>query len=100
MILAIHLTHPTVSCWNISERHLERLRTALPGATCVKCASTGELLEALPRTDIALVWEFRQEWFELASALRWIVTPAAGRDYFHVRPRPRSRSTTAPFTES
>ncbi len=88
MILAIHLTDPTVSCWNFSERHLKKLRTALPGATCVKCASTGELLEALPRTDVALVWEFRQEWFERAAALRWIVTPAAGRDYFHVRPPP------------
>jgi phosphoglycerate dehydrogenase-like enzyme len=54
----------------------------------VRCAGIDELLETLPRAEIALVWRFRQEWFELAGALRWIVTPAAGRDYFQVRPPP------------
>ena len=49
---------------------LADLPRELPGVTCVKCAGTDELLETLPRAEIALVWRFRQEWFELAGALR------------------------------
>ena len=83
--VAIHLIHPSVSCWNFGERHLEKLRTSLPRETFVRCESSTEFLSALPEAEIALVWTFRQEWLDCARRLRWIVTPAAGRDYFRIR---------------
>lgn len=86
--IAVHLEHPTVSCWNFLERHREKLQEALPRATCVRCESRDDFLKRLPGADVALVWSFRQEWFDRAPSLRWIVTPAAGRDYFRVQPPP------------
>ena len=52
------------------------------------CRSEADFLSALPETDIAVVWAFRQEWFDRAPRLRAVCTPAAGRDYFRVVPPP------------
>lgn len=40
----------------------------------------------LPEAGAVFVWRFRQEWFGMAPCLRHVCTPAAGRDYFQVRP--------------
>lgn len=50
------------------------------------CRTEADFLAALPETDVAVVWSFRQEWFERAPKLRAVCTPAAGRDYFRVAP--------------
>lgn len=86
--IVVWLTHRDVACWNLDEAGAERLRARLPGVEVVRCASRAEFLEALPEAEIVVTWGFRQEWFERAPRLRWIATPAAGRDYFDVDPPP------------
>jgi phosphoglycerate dehydrogenase-like enzyme len=38
----------------------------------------------LAKTDIALVWVFKQSWLKLAPNLKWIATPSAGKDWFKI----------------
>ena len=91
MKIAIHLENPDVREFSFSNENLAELRAAMPGAECALCHSEAEFLAALPETEIALVWTFRQEWFALAPKLRIISTPAAGRDYFRIAPPPGVR---------
>ncbi|MBR3086181.1 MAG: D-2-hydroxyacid dehydrogenase [Kiritimatiellae bacterium] len=81
-----------IPCLDISERQA-RAFPNLPefrGRHEVRvCRTEGEFLDALrDGAAVALVWEFRQEWFALAPRLRAIFTPAAGRDYFRIAPPP------------
>jgi phosphoglycerate dehydrogenase-like enzyme len=84
--ITLWLTHREVECWNARERHAARLREALPGAVVRLCRDRGEFLNALPDTELAVVWHFEQEWFALAPRLSTVLTPAAGRDFFRVTP--------------
>lgn len=95
--LALWLTHRTVPCWCCSEAQARALAEALPQATLLHCRTRQAFLEALPQADIALVWRFEQAWFERAPRLRWIATPAAGRDYFRISPPPTCRVTYGSF---
>ncbi len=70
-------------------RHIAQLRETFPGAKVVWCRTEESFLKVLPRTQIALTWAFRQEWFARAPALRRIATPAAGRDFFAITPPAR-----------
>lgn len=82
--LTVWLTDPAVACWNFSARQRNRLATALPRAHISMCRGSASFRRALPRTQAAMVWVFRQEWLPSAPRLEWIATPAAGRDYFQV----------------
>ena len=84
MLIAVHLTHPTISCWEITAEQVARLRRSLPDDTIVRCATETEFLEALPHAEGALVWEFGRERLERAPHLRWIATPAAGREWIDI----------------
>lgn len=86
MNISVYITHPVIPYWNFSSANTIHLQKALPDATIKVCASSEEFLEQLPHTQIACIWGFKQEWFSLAPQLEWIVTPAAGKDYFHISP--------------
>ncbi|HLU49624.1 MAG TPA: hypothetical protein VK116_16110, partial [Planctomycetota bacterium] len=61
--LVVWLTHPDVECWNFSAHHEALLERELGGAVDVEvCQSRSELLEALSDAQVALVWEFEDEW--------------------------------------
>lgn len=109
--ITVYLTDPDTKCWNFSSRHQERMQAALNklilqmnssrvvkslskkepkkkvSAAEVVVASDNEgFLLNLPSTDIAIIWYFEQEWFKQAPRLKYLITPAAGRDYFQVTP--------------
>ena len=89
--IVVWLHHPDVDCFTFGEAAMARLRLGIPGATVTVCQSEARFLAALPGADVAAVWRFEQAWFEPASRLRLLVTPAAGRDYFSVTPPARVR---------
>ena len=86
MKISVYLTHNKVDCWNFLPHHKETLEKALPGADLIICQGEDEFLKSLSDAEVALIWFFKQEWFELAPNLKWIITPAAGKDYFQVNP--------------
>ena len=84
--LVIWLTHAEVECFSFSESLLETARRELPNMEIALCSNSDEFKRALPTAYAVAVWVFKQEWFELAPELRWLITPAAGKDYFKVLP--------------
>ena len=86
MTISIYLTHPEVPCWNFSQDNLNQLKDALPKENIFLCKDEQDFLNILPKTHIALIWTFKQEWLTQAGSLQWIVTPAAGKDYFDIKP--------------
>ncbi len=84
--IAVHLTHPRVEAWNFTPAHADRLRAAFPEAVVTRCASADAFAAALTEADGGIAWRFEQGWLDAAPSLRWIATPAAGRDYFRVTP--------------
>lgn len=91
MRIAVWLTSHDSESLNFAPGHARRLERELPGAEVVRCADEAEFLAALPAAELALVWVFRQEWFPLAPRLRWLATPAAGREWTLVEPPPGVR---------
>lgn len=84
MQISAWLTHPEIPCFNFSSAHVDLLEGSIEGAKVRVCRSREEFIDSLSHSRIVLVWTFLQEWFAQAPELRWIVTPAAGRDYFQV----------------
>lgn len=86
--VVVWLTHPEVACFRFSDGDRRELERLVPDLDVKVCADQASFLQALTTAEIAVVWVFRQEWFSLAPKLRWLATPAAGRDYFRVTPPP------------
>ena len=95
--ISTFLTHPEVQAWNYGERETSLLAEALPDAEIRICATEAEFLDALPETEIALVWHFPLEWTERAPHLKWVATPAAGREYLPEALAERVRVTYGTF---
>ena len=84
MHISILLTSSDISCFNFSEKQLQRLQDALSETSITRHTDRNLFLKSLPNADIVIAWDFKQEWFELAPKLKWLVTPTAGKDFFKV----------------
>lgn len=88
MRISILLNHPSVNCWTLSESQAQRIATRLPGVEVERCEDVTSFRRSLRGAEVVIVWQFEEQWLRDAPALEWIVTPAAGRDYFNIAPRP------------
>ncbi len=79
--LLIYLTHPYVKAWNFKERQVEQFCRQYPEAEVMLCHRSRDFLEKLPQAEGVIVWYFKSEWLGRAPNLRWIATPAAGREW-------------------
>ncbi|MEE8270085.1 MAG: D-2-hydroxyacid dehydrogenase [Nitrospinaceae bacterium] len=86
MKILIYLTHPHVEAWNFQDRHREQFSRHLPGFSVVVCRNSKDFLERLPEAEGVIVWYFKQEWQKSSPQLKWIATPAAGKDWVDVEP--------------
>lgn len=84
--IAVNIRHNEVDSWNFSQRHALLLQRRLPMTSVRICETDDAFVGALKECDACMVWRFRQEWFDGASGLKILSTPAAGRDYFNVTP--------------
>ena len=84
--ISTYLVHDLVPAWHFTERQAALLRKLLPKADIHICGSAEEFAESLRDVDAVLTWTFRQEWFAGAKRLKILSTPAAGKDYFTVKP--------------
>jgi len=88
MKVVLSLPH-TVRAFAPSPEQLEALRARYPEHQWVVAPSEAELLQQLPEADAALVWRFSAAWYRLAPRLRFVATPAAGKE--KVQPDPTGR---------
>ncbi len=86
MKILIYLTHPHVEAWNFQDRHREQFSRHLPGFSVVVCHNSKDFLEQLPEAEGVIVWYFKREWQKSSPQLKWIATPAAGKDWVDVEP--------------
>jgi len=84
--ISVWLTHKDVSCWNITDEKIDILKQKLPDTEIIFCRNEEEFVSVLYKTEIAVIWIFKQEWFKKAPNIKIIITPAAGKDFFHVTP--------------
>ncbi len=86
MRILIYLTHPHVEAWGFQDRHREQFSRHFPGFSVVVCHNSKEFLGNLPEADGVIVWYFKREWQKKSPQLKWIATPAAGKDWIDVEP--------------
>jgi D-2-hydroxyacid dehydrogenase (NADP+) len=89
--LLIHL-HNSVDAFSFKPRHLEQLCALLPNARISVARGNDDFLAQLPAADCALAWVFKPEWYERASRLQALFTPAAGCDWVAEDPAGRVRT--------
>ncbi len=84
MNILIYLTHPHVEAWNFQDRHKDYFCRQIPHLSMVVSHNSKDFLSRLPEADGVVVWYFKPGWLNIAPRLKWIATPAAGRDWIDV----------------
>ena len=82
--MLVYLTHPHVQVWNFLPSHGKLLEDSIPGLNVSICLDSKEFLDLLPEAEAIVVWFFNSDWLERAPNLKFIFTPAAGRDWVKV----------------
>ncbi|MFZ4856188.1 MAG: D-2-hydroxyacid dehydrogenase [Desulfuromonadaceae bacterium] len=78
--LLIYL-HNSVDAFTLKPRHVDHIREILPDVRITVAEGNDDFMESLPEAECALVWVFKQEWYERALKLKLLFTPAAGHDW-------------------
>jgi D-2-hydroxyacid dehydrogenase (NADP+) len=91
MKVAIFLPN-AISAFQPQPAQLAALRARYPQHELVVADTEAELQQQLADADAALVWRFQAAWYEQAPRLRFVATPAAGRE--KVAPDPHGRVRT------
>src|SRR4051812_17443305 len=76
---------------------LDRLREQHPGHRFDAVHDEASFLRELRDAQAALVWRFSAAWYELAPELRFVATPAAGRESLEPDPSGRVRQVHGHF---
>ena len=82
MHISIWLTDKEVQYFNFTETQKIKLKKNIDNIQVTLNNNSEPFKESLKNADIAIVWVFKQEWLKIAPKLKWIVTPAAGKDFF------------------
>jgi phosphoglycerate dehydrogenase-like enzyme len=88
MRMLVFLSNP-VPAFQPTAAQLARLSARLEGHELVVVDSEAAFLEQLPLAEAVVVWRFAEAWYKRASALRHVLTPAAGREGFALDPAGR-----------
>jgi phosphoglycerate dehydrogenase-like enzyme len=91
MKVLLWLPH-AIRTFALQPEQLRRLELRRPEHDFRSVTTVQAFLSELPEADAALVWQFDADWYRLAPRLRFVATPAAGREL--VRPDPSGRVRT------
>ena len=78
-----------VRAFNFNDADFDILRRAIPGLTLVVHASESSFLEHAEKVEAVLTWTFKAAWYDQFASLKWIMTPAAGKEL--VEPHPSGK---------
>jgi D-2-hydroxyacid dehydrogenase (NADP+) len=96
MKVVIFLPHG-IRAFTPQSDQLAALRARYPQHELVVATDEPGFLQQLADAQAALVWHFSAAWYERAPALRFVATPAAGREKVEPDPRGRVRSLHGSF---
>jgi D-2-hydroxyacid dehydrogenase (NADP+) len=91
MKVVLWLPH-SIRAFEPQPEQLARWRARHPQHELLVVSEEPEFLRQLVDAGAALVWHFSADWYERAPALRFVATPAAGRE--KVQPDPSGRVST------
>jgi len=80
----IWIQHKNVPEFSFNDENTKRFQKFLPDAYIKNYKDSESFKKDLKFADIVLIWVFKQQWFDLAPKLKWLATPAAGKDFFTV----------------
>jgi phosphoglycerate dehydrogenase-like enzyme len=96
MRILVHLDNP-VRAFELNAEQLSALKERFPSHEFVRVHSQDDFLRELPSAEGALVWSFEASWYALAPKLRFVATPAAGRERVARDPAGRVRQLHGSF---
>lgn len=96
MRIVVWLSHH-ISAFSAQPSQLTRLGARHPRLELRVVRSEAELLRELPSAEAALVWSFSADWYALGPKLRFVATPAAGREKLEPDPSGRVRCVHGHF---
>jgi len=96
MKVVLSLPH-TIRAFALSPEQLATLQARHPQHQLVVAHDEPQLLQQLPDAAAALVWRFSAAWYGLAPQLRFVATPAAGREKLQPDPSGRVRAVHGSF---
>jgi phosphoglycerate dehydrogenase-like enzyme len=96
MNVVVWLPH-RVSAFAAQAGQVERLAAQFPAHGFKLVVAEPEFLAELAGAEVALVWQFEAEWYRRAPQLKWVGTPAAGREKVKPDPSGRVRSVHGHF---
>jgi phosphoglycerate dehydrogenase-like enzyme len=94
--IVVWLEH-RIRAFSVQPAQLEVLRARHPHLELCVVRSDAELQRELPDADAALVWSFDAAWYRLGPKLRFVGTPAAGREKLQPDPEGRVRAVHGHF---
>ncbi|MFT6038569.1 MAG: D-2-hydroxyacid dehydrogenase (NADP+), partial [Candidatus Azotimanducaceae bacterium] len=95
-ILHVYLVADEVA-FNFNSSQQRLLQTSSPDWTVILLHNKAELLRALPDIEWLDTWVFNEDWYAIATRLKRIFTPAAGRDWIMQDPRGQVSVTHGTF---
>lgn len=96
MKVVLSLPNP-IRAFALQAEQLATLQARYPQHELVVAHEESELLQQLPDASAALVWRFSAAWYALAPKLRFVATPAAGREKLQPDPSGRVRAVHGSF---
>ena len=96
MKVVLWLPH-SIRAFEPQPAQLARWHARYPQHQLVVANEEPEFLRQLADAGAALVWRFAAAWYERAPALRFVATPAAGREKVEVDPSRRVRTVHGSF---
>jgi phosphoglycerate dehydrogenase-like enzyme len=73
-------------CFRADESDIDYLKSLVPKGAGVLVAKTErEFLQMLPELSHAIVWHFKDQWYDAALKMKKLATPSAGRELIAVR---------------
>lgn len=88
MKVLLWLPHP-IRAFSVQPEQLRRLEERCPQHDFRLAPTLQAFLAELAEADAALVWQFNADWYRLGPRLKFVATPAAGRE--QVKPDPSGR---------
>jgi phosphoglycerate dehydrogenase-like enzyme len=86
--IAIEL-NSSVESFQVRADHLQRLMKICPRAEWLVCEDINDFVDKISECQGALIWSFKRQWYERGDRLKWLITPAAGRDWIEEDPQAR-----------
>ncbi len=96
MKVAVWLAHE-LAVFRVQDEQLQALRARHPQHSFEAVETEAEFLPLLATAEAALVWRFSSSWYALGPKLRFVATPAAGREQLRPDERGRVRAVHGHF---